>query len=94
MDPKTAVGGPKLISMTWTTMAIKTPPPLMAKVKKIFHFCETYPNITLCYALETPSPLTTKVIQIFHFFVKPYNIMQFATLYLYHSYVVHIYLPK
>ena len=70
MDPKTAVGGPKLISMTWTTMAIKTPPPLMAKVMKIFHFCETFPNITLCYALETPPPLTAKVIQIFHFFCE------------------------
>ena len=44
MDPKTAVGGPKLFSMTWTTMAIKTPPPLMAKVMKIFHFCETFPK--------------------------------------------------
>ena len=59
MDPKTAVGGPKLISMNWTTMAIETPPPLMAKVMKIFHFCETFPNITLCYTLETPPPLTT-----------------------------------
>ena len=51
MDPKTAVGGPKLFSMTWTTMAIETPPPLMAKVMKNFHFfvCGPFPKETLVF---------------------------------------------